>query len=376
MNNVINIILREEIRDFVLNETARIQRLKDSDYPYPQLDLTMSDFAKMRDMDDDFNKRRKEKLKAKGLSTKNFKGVNTQDTKYHSPQRGIPKVEIDDYQQELTQNVKSRAIEKNGSDFIPSSDMDLSPNVEKLLKNSGLELEVKGDVFVYGNHKLPADTMIVNLTSAFNCPSLNCPLRQGVCYAGKGEKQYKDSELRNLRNQYTFQYLSVKEILQLLDMYIKAAPAKIHNIRISENGDFASQEVVDFCDKLAGHVYAKYGIRTTCYTHQRFDFTRCKNMIVNSSLPGETIKGADRNYLVLLDDRVKDKKGNVKKDGNKRFDSLIGDGKIHTRVNERGKEEYYFKCSCDCKLCNFCYNTKEENGEPSNARVNVYVREH
>ena len=376
MNNVINIILREEVNSFIINETNRIQRLTDDDYPYPQVDLDMKDFAKMRDVDDAFNQKRREKMKAKGLPTKNFKPIDTQDTKFHSPQRGIPKAEIDDYQEELTQNVKNRAIEKTGSDFVNTDNMDLSPNVKEMLSKSGLELEVKGDVFVYGNHKLPADTMIVNLTSAFNCPSLNCPLRQGVCYAGKGEKQYKHSELRNLRNQYTFEYLTVKEILQLLDMYIKAAPAKIHNIRISENGDFKSQEVVDFCDKLAGHVYAKYGIRTTCYTHQRFDFTNCNNMIVNSSLPREAIKGADRNYLVMLDDRVKDKKGKEKKVGNKEFDSLIGDGKIHTRINKRGEEEYYFKCSCDCKLCNFCYNTKEENGEPTDARVNVYVREH
>lgn len=76
--------------------------------------------------------------------------------------------------------------------------------------------------------------------------------------------------------------LTVKEILQLLDIYIKNAPIRIKTIRLSESGDFKSQEVVDFCEKMARHMEAKYGIRTACYTHQPFDFTKCTSMIVNS----------------------------------------------------------------------------------------------
>ena len=30
-----------------------------------------------------------------------------------------------------------------------------------------------------------------------------------------------------------------------------------------------------------------------------------------------------------------------------------------------------FKCHCDCRKCNFCYNTKEENGEPADKTISV-----
>ena len=151
--------------------------------------------------------------------------------------------------------------------------------------------------------------------------------------------------------------LTVKEILHLLDLYIKGSTVKIKNIRLSESGDFKSQEVVDFCEKLARHVEAKYGIRTTCYTHQHFDFTNCKSMIVNSSLPGEVIKGADRNYLVKFTQKAFDK---------------VPEG-LH--IDETtGKAT--FKCHCDCYKCNFCYNRKEENGEHPNIRTDVWVLKH
>lgn len=145
--------------------------------------------------------------------------------------------------------------------------------------------------------------------------------------------------------------------MQLLDVYIMNSGVRIKQIRISENGDFKSQEIVDFCEKMARHLEAKHGIRTVCYTHQRFDFTNCKSMIVNSSMPGEIIKGADRNYLHIPP---------------KAFEETVKDGYCY---DER-RRQMTFKCHADCYKCNFCYNTKEENGEDPNIRTNVYCATH
>ena len=55
-------------------------------------------------------------------------------------------------------------------------------------------------VFSYGNSKLPAETLIVNLTSAQNCPSekLGFCKCANVCYAKKCERIYKSYLNKNL----------------------------------------------------------------------------------------------------------------------------------------------------------------------------------
>lgn len=55
-------------------------------------------------------------------------------------------------------------------------------------------------VFSYGNSKLPAETLIVNLTSAYNCPSekLGFCKCANVCYAKKCERIYKAYLNKNL----------------------------------------------------------------------------------------------------------------------------------------------------------------------------------
>ena len=345
--------LRDIIRSVIteaLNEANRIQRVKDEDYPKWQLNLDDSEYAKLKDDD----KQYKETFKLERDSIEPFKNVHKK-----------AKDDINQYQAQLTKNIQDRLTKQGKETFIPSDELHVTDKVKKLLEDNGLEIEIKGKTFPYGNTKLPPSTMVVNLTSAFDCPAAEkCPFHvektgegEGGCYAGQTEKQYKDTELRNLRNEYTLDKLTIKELLTLLDKYIMAAPQRIKRIRISESGDFKSQEVVDFCDKIAGHLKAKYGISTTCYTRQPFDFTKCKNLIVNSSLTGNYIKGADRNYLIKHSQAAFDK---------------VPDGLQIDR--ERGKAT--FKCHCDCYKCNFCYNTKEENGEDPNIRTDVWVKKH
>ena len=65
--------------------------------------------------------------------------------------------------------------------------------------------QFSGQVFSYGNKKLPESTMIVNLTSAQNCPAkqLGLCLVPDVCYAQKGEElslfamQIEDQDILN-----------------------------------------------------------------------------------------------------------------------------------------------------------------------------------
>ena len=329
----------------ILKEANRIRRIRDDEFPYPQANPSTDVLNNIKDSDEEYNKL---------FNLKGNKKVNR--LKALSEPQGKAQNDVDNVQKQLTQNIQQRLKSQGKSIYQDMSAVDIPDATRKKLADIGMEIEIKGKTFAYGNKKLPPSTMIINLTTAFNCPTTKCPLRQTICYAGKDEKLYTNTELRNLRNEFALEQLTVKEILQLLDVYIKSAPIKIQTIRLSESGDFKSQEVVDFCEKMAQHLNAKYGIRTVCYTHQPFNFTHCSAMIVNSSLPGETIKGADRNYLVC----------------NKTKFNKIPEGlQYNPKTNEMT-----FKCYCDCYKCNFCYNTKEENGEDHNIRTNVYVQKH
>lgn len=55
-------------------------------------------------------------------------------------------------------------------------------------------------VFSYGNRKLPKETLIVNITSAQNCPSdkLGFCKHSKICYAKKCERIYKNYLEKNL----------------------------------------------------------------------------------------------------------------------------------------------------------------------------------
>lgn len=324
-------IIINESQFEMLREANKIRRLRDDEYPSMQVDTKNLEMLKKNQPD-----AYKEFLKTVGK--------NSDDGPMTKVKNRINK---DLY----------KRLEANGEDlYVDTNSIEISNVALRKLGDNGIKIGLSSKIFSYGNTKLPPSTMIINLTSAFNCPSKHCSLRQSVCYAYKNERQYGNPELRNLRNEFTFEKLTVKEILQLLDVYIMNAPVRINQIRLSENGDFKSQEIVDFCETMARHLEAKYGIKTTCYTHQPFDFTKCKSMIVNSSMRGEKISGADRNYLAVSEDVFNKIQDGLKYDSN--------------------RKEMTFKCHCDCYKCNFCYNTKEENGEDPNIRTNVYCKIH
>ena len=261
---------------------------------------------------------------------------------------------IDKIQKELTRIGQRRRMKETGRNDanIPYKELGVvSPSLKKDLKN-GLPLELKGKSFSYGNRKIPEDIMVINLTSAWDCPTTKdeCPFK-GVCYAREQEGNAhigKNLQLRNLRNQHMYKYLSGKEILKLIETYIEQAPVRIRYIRISEEGDFPDQDTLEFCDKLAGHIKAKYGIQAAAYTHRQLDYSKVKNIIINAS--DYRIKNATR-YFICTD---------------KKSWAELPDGMSNGETNPGGIDTSngVFKCDCNCRKCYFCYRTKEENGEP------------
>lgn len=292
--------------------------------------------------------------------------------------RPLPKgkKEIDDLQKQLTSKQREKTkvdrynldtlgyhnISPNGEKDIDSVDYNaikkkIVGSRKSNIKNTQLgeiDNSIRGKIFSYGNKKLPASTMIFNLTTAKNCPSKMCAVAQ-YCYAKKGENRFIDTFLRNLRNKIMLENISLKDFLKLLELYIEYAPMKIKNIRISEEGDFISLDYVKIADAIAGHIKAKYGIKTTIYTAKPYDFAPFKNLIVNASIP--QTKNPTRYFFARTENNLKELGIN-----------LNGKGIQH---NE--KVGNYFVCPCECRLCGFCYRTKEENGEP-NEPITVFEK--
>lgn len=328
----------------VLQETLKTQRVDMSKINPKQPDINLKGWGELQDKDEEFNSKYNLQGDTKIDSFKSFMEPHGKSAK-----------NINALQTKISGEVSQRAKKELGTDRIPTEDLTATDNVKKKLGNKGLKIAVSGKTFSYGNSKLPPSTMIINITSAFNCPSVTCPLKQNVCYANKLEKRYADTQLRNLRNQYASKFVGIKSVLQLIETYIENAPCRIKNIRISEDGDFENQNQVDVMDKIAGHLYQKYGISTTCYTHRiDLNFNNCKSMIVNMS--DLRSNQGDRYYLAVPKAAFeKLEYGGIKQDKN---------GGL------------YFKCHCNCKKCNFCYNSKEENGEPQDEMVKVICQIH
>ena len=329
----------------IIIETARIQNFyktdKDGNIVNPENpEQNMSvDFGKMRDKED-----------AKGMK-------HGESTKHLRQAVGLGAAEIDKVQKELTKSAQKRRREETGrnDNIIPYEELGVVSKSMKDKLKDGMELELKGKSFSYGNKKVPEDIMIINLTSAWNCPAAKageCPFTE-VCYARDEEGNAaigKNLQLRNLRNQHMYKYLSGREILKLIETYIEQAPVRIRYIRISEDGDFPDQQTLDFCDKLAGHIKAKYGIQTAAYTHRQLNYSGVKNIIINAS--DYRIQGATR-YFICTDSES----WNNLPDGMSYDDNM--------QVPGVDTSNGVFKCKCDCRKCYFCYRTKEENGEPN-----------
>lgn len=283
---------------------------------------------------------------------------------------------IDDYQRELTQRIRQRSNTTQqpikdyyrefnnlgrykaigNYTFAKWSDKANACKANDVnLKKGWLDTSIRGSVFSYGNKKLPRNTMIFNLTTAMNCPSKLCKFFD-TCYAKAGDNKNINPALSGLRNQFMLKYITIKEFLKLIEMYIEYAPMRIKRIRLSESGDFSTQQQVELAKKLAAHLKKKYNIDTVVYTAQPFDFSG-NELIVNAS--NEKVIGADR-YFYARDLKT--------------FNEMGIDMTEDLKIKYMEDGQPYYMCPCECRKCNFCYRTRQENGENSEKLTIVWEK--
>lgn len=197
-----------------------------------------------------------------------------------------------------------------------------------------------GKAFSYGNGKLPASTLIVNLTSANHCPAKARGLcKVAHCYALKCERIYPYYKQKNLSMEHWLSIARTRDIVALMLAYVDHAKTPITHIRLDEAGDFRDQNQIRQWNKIARYMWENRGIKTYTYTARvDLDFSCAPYIMVNGSNPGTL--GAAREFLCTP---------------RQVFDNL---------VLQKGE----YKCPGNCKQCSVCYS--------QNNVTRVYCREH
>jgi hypothetical protein len=145
---------------------------------------------------------------------------------------------------------------------------------------------VKGKHFTFrrGNFKIGDDTLIVNITSATDCPSR----RLGLCKHPERCYSLKDEIFHPyplpFRRQQTLQFdnSTISELAQDITAILSRAKKPIKFIRFSESGDFRSQADVDKLSAIADLLNGK--IKVYGYTARRdLDYS---NLSTNITING------------------------------------------------------------------------------------------
>ena len=168
-----------------------------------------------------------------------------------------------------------------------------------------------------GNRKIGRDTLIINITSATDCPSRRlgmCPLdNPDRCYALKAERLYPQCLPYRRRQTKLWDKLKPKEIAQsLIERIEHSKKPKIKYVRFSESGDFRCQADVDKMSEIAS-LLKPYKITVYGYTARKdLDFSKVSsNMVVTGSrfmVHNEFVPGGDvsEGYVCALNCRVCD----------------------------------------------------------------------
>lgn len=269
----------------------------------------------------------------------------------------------------------------------------------------GLHLDIPDITFSNGNSKLPEHTLIINFTSALNCPAWNECLVKHACYARSGEKRnpstFRGNENRSLYwlttehdeklmelmmdfvRSYCFNYtkiaqhlinnkmskgtvksLSIKlsqlqlddpfftpEIVEVMQKY-----KRIENIRLNENGDFIGQWLVDAWDAEAAK-YQPYGINVSAYTCRHLNYEGIKHIILNTSfqngkgnvarrfiaLPEDVYDALDETYGGENNELI-DTADSIKPNPQPLYDVTVSNGEYALSSVPNGK--LFYKCPC------------------------------
>lgn len=274
-------------------------------------------------------------------------------------------------------------------------------------KTYGLDMNLPKSVFSQGNAKLPNDMLIINFTSAMQCPAWNECLIKTACYARGTEKfhstvrnanvyrnlmwrsSYNDDKLTSMIYEliklYSIDYSGVlsdmgkrvnnREIGKLCTMDFSEMDENTLNIikkhriittiRLNENGDFIGDWLVEKIDKMAGDL-SLVDITCSAYTCRHLkSIENVSNIIINSSnlsLKGENI---NRYFIALapeLFDCFENTYSNydgVSKLKDKKFEILSSPRPLYefgsdTKMNGN----YFYKCPCELREGINCYNCK------------------
>ena len=137
------------------------------------------------------------------------------------------------------------------------------------------------------NKKCGKNTLILNITTALECPSKKLGLCaiQKVCYAKQAELRYHHRVLPYRKQQAkAWKVLRAQEITKQIVLNAIHRYTAIKYLRVSECGDFRNQKDIDKLSEIA-HRLEKYGILVYTYTKRKdLDFNNISdNLIVNGS---------------------------------------------------------------------------------------------
>lgn len=205
---------------------------------------------------------------------------------------------ISESSRNLPQSVKDKinaetgelASELYGSDYGKAND-----NIASLYDLPGYknDMDIKGGPFSVGNAKLSPDTLIINFTSAFACPSAGlCPITQAACYAVAGENRLKDTRSKNVKVHKliskAYGQKKIDRVFRIAKLYIQLlanSRKPIKWVRFNEAGDFPTQKILDAATQFAIEVESEYGVKCMAYSaNGRLNFQEAsKHMAINAS---------------------------------------------------------------------------------------------
>lgn len=196
------------------------------------------------------------------------------------------------------------------------------------------QLEIK-----QGNKKLGNNTLIFNMNSAHFCPSKRlglCEIPDGLCYAFKDEKRYKDTLAYRMRqadywNNTTAENIWV-DLLELFTAYPKLRKT-IKYFRFNESGDFRNQDDIKKLDFISIRLNTMFNIVTYGYSARK-----------------------DLNF-----DKVSFRvKGSSHSQGNSGI-CIARNKKLITSKKYRENDKVYYLCPMDCRKCKLCKSEKSYN---------------
>lgn len=325
----------------------------------------------------------------------------------------------------------------NDKSDIFSDEYAIAKMRESLLSNYmakvyGLNVNLPGEVFSKGNAKLPNDMLIINFTSAMQCPAWNECLIKSACYARANEKMYSNTRnanvYRNLmwRSSYNDDKLT-SMIYDLIKLYsidygkvlfelgmdvnndeIEKLSSKnfsdmdeetlgiikkhriVTTIRLNENGDFIGDWLVEKIDVMAGDL-SLVDISCSAYTCRHLkSIENVSNIIINSSnlsLNGDSIN----RYFIALPSELFDCFENtyLNFDGRKRikkdYEIEASPRPLYSYKSNQLNGNYFYKCPCDlrdgvnCYNCKMCYTADNKlplDSSSSDSILYVFVKAH